>query len=41
MTIDLLNFLKTEFPGMDFVDIGTPAMRLWMVKSTEEIAHKK
>lgn len=39
VNIDLLNLLRTEFPGVDFVDIAAPAMRLRMVKSAEEIAH--
>lgn len=39
VNIDLLNLLKAEFPGMEFVDIAQSAMRLRMVKSPEEIAH--
>jgi len=39
VNIDLLALLKAEFPGMDFVDIAQPAMRLRMIKSAEEIAH--
>ncbi len=39
VNIDTLNLLKTEFPGMEFVDIAAPAMRLRMIKSSEEIAH--
>ncbi|WP_297977289.1 aminopeptidase P family N-terminal domain-containing protein, partial [uncultured Amaricoccus sp.] len=39
VNIDLLNLLKSEFPGMEFVDIAAPAMRLRMIKSAEEIAH--
>ncbi len=39
INIDTLNLLKAEFPGMEFVDIAAPAMRLRMIKSDEEIAH--
>ena len=39
VSIDLLNLLKAEFPGMEFVDIAALAMRLRMIKSAEEIAH--
>jgi creatinase len=39
VTIDTLNLLEAEFPGMEFVDIAAPAMRLRMIKSAEEIAH--
>ena len=39
VNIDLLNLLKSEFPKVDFVDVATPAMKLWMIKSDEEIAH--
>lgn len=39
VNIDLLSLLKSEFPGVEFVDIAGPAMRLRMVKSAEEIAH--
>ncbi len=39
VNIDLLNLLKDEFPGMEFVDIAQPAMHLRMIKSAEEIAH--
>ena len=39
INIDTLNLLKSEFPGMEFVDIGAPSMRLRMIKSAEEIAH--
>ena len=39
VNIDLLNLLKAEFPGVEFVDIAAPAMRLRMIKSAEEIAH--
>jgi creatinase len=39
INIDTLNLLKSEFPGMEFVDIAAPAMRLRMIKSDEEIAH--
>ncbi len=39
INIDTLNLLKSEFPGMEFVDIAQPAMRLRMIKSAEEIAH--
>ena len=39
INIDTLNLLKAEFPGMEFVDIAAPSMRLRMIKSAEEIAH--
>jgi creatinase len=39
VNIDLLNLLNSEFPGVEFVDIAAPAMRLRMIKSAEEIAH--
>jgi creatinase len=39
VTLDTLRLLEGEFPGMEFVDIAAPAMRLRMVKSAEEIAH--
>ena len=37
--LDQLQRLKAAFPGMEFVDIAAPAMRLRMIKSAEEIAH--
>jgi len=39
VNIDLLALLKSEFPGVEFVDIAAPSMRLRMIKSAEEIAH--
>ena len=39
VNLDTLALLKSEFPGMEFVDIAQPAMRLRMIKSPEEIAH--
>ena len=39
ITIDTLRLLESEFPGLEFVDIAAPAMRLRMIKSAEEIAH--
>ena len=39
INIDTLNLLKSEFPGMEFVDIAAASMRLRMIKSAEEIAH--
>ncbi|SDL42386.1 aminopeptidase P family protein [Paracoccus chinensis] len=39
VNIDLLNLLKSEFPGIEFVDIAQPAMQLRMIKSAEEIDH--
>ena len=39
INIDTLNLLKSEFPHMEFVDIGAASMRLRMIKSPEEIAH--
>ncbi|MTH79469.1 aminopeptidase P family protein [Paracoccus aestuariivivens] len=39
VNIDLLALLKSEFPGVEFVDIAAAAMRLRMIKSAEEIAH--
>ena len=39
VNIDLLNLLKSEFSGVEFVDIAAPSMKLRMIKSAEEIAH--
>ncbi len=39
VSVELFGLLKAEFPGMEFVDIAAPAMRLRMLKSAEEIAH--
>ena len=39
VNIELLEQLKSEFPGVEFTDIAAPAMRLRMIKSAEEIAH--
>ncbi|AWB47197.1 creatininase [Gemmobacter aquarius] len=39
ITIDTLNLLKSEFPGVEFVDIAGHSMKLRMIKSAEEIAH--
>ncbi len=39
VNIDLLNQLKSEFSGVEFVDIAAPSMKLRMIKSAEEIAH--
>jgi len=39
VTVDLMNLLRAEFPGVELVDIAAPAMRLRMIKSTEEIEH--
>ncbi|OWJ77294.1 aminopeptidase P family protein [Haematobacter genomosp. 1] len=39
VSIDLLKLLQDAFPGVVFVDIAAPAMRLRMIKSAEEIAH--
>ncbi|MBB1498259.1 aminopeptidase P family protein [Paracoccus sp. MC1862] len=39
VNIDLLHLLKSEFPGIEFVDIAQPAMQLRMIKSPEEIEH--
>jgi len=39
VSIDLLNLLREELPGVELVDIAQAAMRLRMVKSAEEIAH--
>lgn len=39
VTVELLNQLRFEFPGVDFVDVAAPAMKLRMIKSDEEIAH--
>lgn len=39
VNIDLLNQLKSEFPSVEFVDIGYSAQRLRMIKSAEEIEH--
>ncbi len=37
ISLDTMALLKAEFPGMEFVDIAAPAMRMRMVKSLEEI----
>ena len=39
ISIDTLNWLKSEFPQMEFVDIASASMRLRMIKSPEEIVH--
>lgn len=39
INIDTLNLLKSEFPGIEFIDIAYPAQRLRMIKSPEEIDH--
>ncbi|MTH34367.1 M24 family metallopeptidase [Paracoccus limosus] len=39
VTIEFMALLRAEFPGIEFVDIAGPAMRLRMIKSAEEIAH--
>ena len=39
VNVDLLQLLKSEFPGVEFVDIAGPAMKLRMIKSDEEITH--
>lgn len=39
INVDLLQLLKSEFSGVEFVDIAGPAMKLRMIKSDEEIAH--
>ncbi|NND90615.1 MAG: M24 family metallopeptidase, partial [Granulosicoccus sp.] len=39
VNIDLLKQLKSEFSGVEFVDIADPSMKLRMIKSDEEIAH--
>ncbi len=39
VNLDLLDLLKSEFPDCEFVDIASAAMRMRMIKSTEEIAH--
>ncbi|MCP1170408.1 aminopeptidase P family protein [Limimaricola litoreus] len=39
VNIELLEQLKSEFPGVEFSDIAAPAMQLRMIKSAEEIAH--
>ena len=33
VNIDLLNLLKSEFPGVEFVDVADASMRLRMIKS--------
>ena len=37
LPVDVLDKLRAALPDVEFVDIGTPAMRLRMVKSAEEI----
>ncbi len=39
VSIDMLTQLKHHFPTIEFVDIAQPAMKLRMIKSTEEITH--
>ena len=39
VSIDLLALLKSEFPGVEFVDVAVASMRLRMIKSAEEIQH--
>ncbi len=39
VNLDLLELLKSEFPGVQFVDVAEHTMRLRMIKSAEEIAH--
>lgn len=39
VNLDLLTLLKSEFPGVEFLDIAAPSMRQRMIKSAEEIAH--
>lgn len=39
VTLETRALLEAEFPGMEFVDISGPAMRMRMIKSPEEIAH--
>lgn len=38
VTVELLALLRAEFPGVEFIDIAAPAMRMRMIKSAEEIA---
>lgn len=38
VNVELLGLLKSEFPGVGFVDIASPTMRLRMIKSAEEIS---
>ena len=37
--LDTMSALKSEFPGVEFVDIAAPTMALRMIKSAEEISH--
>ena len=39
VTVETMELLRSEFPGLELVDIAAPAMRLRMLKSAEEIAH--
>ncbi len=39
VNLDLLELLKSEFSGVQFVDVAEHTMRLRMIKSAEEIAH--
>ncbi|WP_366555139.1 aminopeptidase P family protein [Aquibaculum sediminis] len=39
VNLELMQLLEHAFPGVEFVDIAAPAMRLRMIKSQEEIAH--
>lgn len=37
ISVDLLQSMKDAFPGVDFIDIGSPTMWLRTIKSSEEI----
>ena len=39
VTVETMELLRSEFPGLELVDIAAAAMRLRMLKSGEEIAH--
>ena len=39
VTIDFRKSLETALPGVEFVDVAAPSMKLRMVKSPEEIRH--
>ncbi len=39
VNIDFRKQLQDAFPGVDFVDVAAPSMRMRMIKSAEEIKH--
>jgi creatinase len=39
VAIDFRKQLQDAFPGVEFIDVAAPSMRMRMIKSAEEIAH--